>query len=108
MAGAVPDDPFKTAVLTELRHEKDFPGVCTGAMQRAEFAAVTGGRASRPLESPGSKAPGAVYVGETISLNFQGVEVRTVLQLLADFTGFNLVVSDAVQGSVTLNLQDVP
>ena len=48
------------------------------------------------------------YVGDTMSLNFQEVEVRTVLQLLADFTGFNLVVSDAVQGSITLNLQDVP
>jgi len=48
------------------------------------------------------------YVGETMSLNFQEVEVRAVLQLLADFTGFNVVVSDAVQGSITLNLQDVP
>ena len=48
------------------------------------------------------------YVGDTMSLNFQEVEVRAVLQLLADFTGFNVVVSDAVQGSITLNLQDVP
>ncbi|MCU1725686.1 type IV pilus secretin PilQ family protein [Pseudomonas sp. 7P_10.2_Bac1] len=52
--------------------------------------------------------PGPVYVGDKVSLNFQAVEVRTVLQLLAEFTRFNLVVSDAVQGSITLNLQDVP
>lgn len=47
-------------------------------------------------------------VGEKLSLNFQDIEVRTVLQLLADFTQFNLVVSDAVSGNITLNLQDVP
>nr|WP_203008947.1 type IV pilus secretin PilQ family protein [Pseudomonas paraversuta] len=78
--------------------------LCSALNSQQLLAVVPAGS----LESPGSKAPGAVYVGETISLNFQGVEVRTVLQLLADFTGFNLVVSDAVQGSVTLNLQDVP
>ena len=60
------------------------------------------------LVAPGPEASGAVYAGEKISLNFQDIEVRTVLQLLADFTRFNLVVSDAVEGSVTLTLQDVP
>lgn len=48
------------------------------------------------------------YVGEPLSLNFQDVEVRSVLQVLADFTELNLVTSDAVQGTVTLRLQDVP
>lgn len=43
-----------------------------------------------------------------LSLNFQDIEVRTVLQVLADFTRLNLVVSDTVQGNVTLSLQDVP
>ncbi|MBW0237636.1 pilus assembly protein PilQ [Pseudomonas sp. D1HM] len=43
-----------------------------------------------------------------LSLNFQDIEVRAALQLLADFAGLNLVVSDAVQGSITLNLRDVP
>lgn len=46
--------------------------------------------------------------GELLSLNFQDVEVRSVLQVLADFSGINLVASDAVQGRVTLRLQDVP
>jgi type IV pilus assembly protein PilQ len=48
------------------------------------------------------------YQGEPLSLNFQDVEVRAVLQVLADYAGVNLVASDAVKGSVTLRLQDVP
>ncbi|MFG0398902.1 type IV pilus secretin PilQ [Pseudomonas sp. zjy_11] len=48
------------------------------------------------------------HQGEPLSLNFQDVEVRAVLQVLADYAGVNLVASDAVQGSVTLRLQDVP
>lgn len=48
------------------------------------------------------------YVGEPLSLNFQDVEVRSVLQVLAEFTELNLVASDAVQGNVTLRLQNVP
>jgi type IV pilus assembly protein PilQ len=48
------------------------------------------------------------YVGKELSLNFQNIEVRAVLQLLADFAGFNLVTSDSVQGSVTLRLKKVP
>lgn len=48
------------------------------------------------------------YTGERLSLNFQNIEVRAVLQLLADFTGLNLVASDSVGGSVTLRLKNVP
>lgn len=48
------------------------------------------------------------YTGEKLSLNFQDIEVRTVLQIIADFTGFNLVASDTVQGSITLRLKNVP
>jgi type IV pilus assembly protein PilQ len=48
------------------------------------------------------------YKGEKLSLNFQNIEVRAVLQLLADFTGLNLVTSDTVQGNVTLRLKNVP
>lgn len=47
------------------------------------------------------------YEGEPLSLNFQDVEVRAVLQVLADYAGVNLVASDAVQGNVTMRLQDV-
>ncbi|MFJ4434403.1 type IV pilus secretin PilQ [Pseudomonas sp. NPDC089395] len=50
----------------------------------------------------------ASYRGEPVSLNFQDVEVRSVLQVLADYAGINLVASDQVQGNITLRLQDVP
>ena len=49
-----------------------------------------------------------VYVGDRISLNFQDIEVRAVLQLIADFTELNLVASDTVSGRITLRLQNVP
>ena len=48
------------------------------------------------------------YTGERLSLNFQNIEVRAVLQLLADFTGKNLVASDTVSGNLTLRLKNVP
>ncbi|HTD91500.1 MAG TPA: type IV pilus secretin PilQ [Burkholderiales bacterium] len=48
------------------------------------------------------------FVGEKLSLNFQNVEVRSVLQVLADFTGLNIITSDSVSGNLTLRLKDVP
>jgi type IV pilus assembly protein PilQ len=48
------------------------------------------------------------YTGEKLSLNFQDIEVRAVLQLIADFTGLNMVASDTVAGNVTLRLKNVP
>lgn len=48
------------------------------------------------------------YKGEKLSLNFQSVEVRAVLQVIADFTGLNIITSDTVSGNVTLRLKDVP
>ncbi len=48
------------------------------------------------------------FTGERLSLNFQDIEVRAVLQLLADFTGLNLVTSDTVGGNITLRLKNVP
>lgn len=48
------------------------------------------------------------YTGEKLSLNFQDIDVRSVLQLIADFTDLNLVASDSVQGNITLRLQNVP
>lgn len=48
------------------------------------------------------------FTGEKLTLNFQNIEVRAVLQLIADFTGMNLVASDTVQGSITLRLDSVP
>ncbi|HWQ36995.1 MAG TPA: type IV pilus secretin PilQ [Burkholderiales bacterium] len=48
------------------------------------------------------------YTGEKLSLNFQNIEVRAVLQVLADFTGLNIITSDTVTGNLTLRLKDVP
>jgi type IV pilus assembly protein PilQ len=53
-----------------------------------------------------TKGPG--YAGEKLSLNFQNIEVRSLLQVIADFTNFNIVTSDSVAGNVTLRLKDVP
>jgi type IV pilus assembly protein PilQ len=50
----------------------------------------------------------AGYKGEKLSLNFQNVEVRAVLQVIADFTGLNIITSDTVTGSLTLRLKDIP
>ena len=54
------------------------------------------------------RAEQQVYTGDRLSLNFQDIEVRAVLQLLADFTGLNMVVSDTVAGRITLRLKNVP
>ena len=50
----------------------------------------------------------SVYQGKAFSLNFQDIPVRKVLQLIADFNGFNLVITDSVSGNITLRLDDVP
>jgi len=49
-----------------------------------------------------------IFTGKRISLNFQKINIRAVLRLLADFTGINMVVSDKVQGDITLRLNDIP
>ncbi|WP_062267221.1 type IV pilus secretin PilQ [Endozoicomonas arenosclerae] len=56
----------------------------------------------------GRDRKGLTYKGDKLSLNFQDIEVRAVLQLIADFTDLNLVASDTVSGNVTLRLQNVP
>ncbi|MFM6991583.1 MAG: type IV pilus secretin PilQ [Rhodoferax sp.] len=63
----------------------------------------------KPLKSdPRKLTPGNGYTGQKLSLNFQSIDVRQVLQVIADFTGFNVVTSDSVSGTVTLRLLDVP
>ena len=60
------------------------------------------------VESPNKLTQGKKYTGEKLSLNFQNVEVRAVLQVIADFTGLNIITSDTVTGNLTLRLKDVP
>lgn len=57
---------------------------------------------------PKKLTQGVGYNGQKLSLNFQNIEVRSLLQVIADFTNFNIVTSDSVSGAVTLRLQDVP
>lgn len=63
----------------------------------------------RPVKlDPNKLTQGPGYQGEKLSLNFQNIEVRSLLQVIADFTNFNVVTSDTVTGNVTLRLKDVP
>ncbi|WP_290650062.1 type IV pilus secretin PilQ [Aquisalimonas sp.] len=77
----------------------DYMGYQAGKQFTVEFQPVT--EETREEEEP-------EYTGERLSLSFQDIEVRSVLQLIADFTGMNLVVSDSVTGNITLRLQNVP
>ncbi|MDD5333633.1 MAG: type IV pilus secretin PilQ [Rhodoferax sp.] len=63
----------------------------------------------KPLRiDPSKLTQGPGYSGQKLSLNFQNIEVRSLLQVIADFTNFNIITSDSVTGGVTLRLQDVP
>ena len=63
----------------------------------------------RPQKTdPNKLTQGPGFAGEKLSLNFQNIEVRALLQVIADFTNFNVVTSDTVTGNVTLRLKDVP
>ncbi len=57
---------------------------------------------------PNKLSQGPGFTGERLSLNFQNIDVRALLQVIADFTNFNIVTSDTVGGSLTLRLKDVP
>ncbi len=57
---------------------------------------------------PTKLTQGVGYNGEKLSLNFQNIEIRSLLQVIADFTNFNIVTSDSVTGALTLRLKDVP
>ena len=60
------------------------------------------------VERAAAKKDVKKYNGRTLSLNFQNIPVRTVLQIIADYNNFNLVTSDTVEGNITLRLDDVP
>ncbi len=63
----------------------------------------------RPVKADTNKlVQGPKYSGEKLSLNFQNIDVRALLQVIADFTNFNIITTDTVQGNLTLRLKDVP
>jgi type IV pilus assembly protein PilQ len=109
---------FATPVFTidALRADRDARLVVTSAAEYDQVAYQTDNQFTLELKQPVEQAaatPGLFdedreYTGERLTLNFQDLETRAVLQLIADFSGLNIVVSDTVQGSVTLRLQNVP
>ncbi len=109
---------FATPVFTvdALRADRDARLIVTAAADYDQVAYQTDNQFTLELKPPVQQAavtPGLFdedreYTGERLTLNFQDLETRAVLQLIADFSGLNIVVSDTVQGSVTLRLQNVP
>jgi type IV pilus assembly protein PilQ len=89
-------------MVVDIRGEFEHLGYQAGNSYTIEVKGVT-----RAQKEARAKAKFA-YTGEKLSLNFQDIEVRAVLQLIADFTGKNLVTSDTVSGSITLRLKNVP
>jgi len=69
---------------------------------------ITGTKPNSGTEKVDQVQGKATYEGDRLSLNFQDIEVRAILQLLADFTGMNFVASDTVAGNMTLRLKNVP
>lgn len=109
---------FATPVFTidALRSNRDARLVVTAAASYDQVAYQSDNQFTLELKPPveqvaaqtGAFDADREYTGERLTLNFQDLETRAVLQLIADFSGLNIVVSDTVQGSVTLRLQNVP
>ena len=109
---------FATPVFTvdALRSNRDARLVVTAAAEYDQVAYQSDNQFTLELKPPleqstvtsGVFDQDREYTGERLTLNFQDLETRAVLQLIADFSGLNIVVSDTVQGSVTLRLQNVP
>ena len=98
---ALPDGEG-TTIFIEAEGTYDYLAYQADDKLVLDFKPVTEDEAEKRLKS---KFP---YNGEKLSLNFQDIEVRSVLQLIADFTNLNLVASDTVDGRITLRLQSVP
>lgn len=99
-------DTFQTADGTRMEIRMDFQNEHLAYQSNEDFIIEV-----KPLDAvqeEARKKKGYEYTGEKLSLNFQDIAVRSVLQLLADFTGLNVVVSDTVGGSLTLRLKNVP
>ena len=98
---ALPEGDGST-INIEANGEYDYLAYQADDVLIIDFKPVTVDDAEKRLKA---KFP---YTGEKLSLNFQDIEVRSVLQLIADFTNLNLVASDTVSGRITLRLQSVP
>ncbi len=100
----VESSPLGNDVKIRIRTEGEFEYLAYQAdnLYTVEFRPLTKEEKEQLLKQK------LVYSGERLSLNFQKIDVRAVLQLLADFTDLNMVVSDTVRGNITLRLKNVP
>lgn len=89
-----------TRMLVTPKGKWDYSAYQTGSQFIMEVRSID--------ESQLGKIDKPIYTGEKLTLNFQNVEVRSVLQVIADFTSLNIIASDTVSGNVTLRLKDVP
>lgn len=96
------DGSSTTMVVTPLTSDYDYSSFQTDGLLTVEFRPLT--RTEKEI----AKKKKFKYSGQRLSLNFQDIEVRSVLQILADFTNLNIVASDTVGGNLTLRLNDVP
>ncbi|MEZ5701808.1 MAG: type IV pilus secretin PilQ [Burkholderiaceae bacterium] len=102
--------PVQTVLTTQAGDRVRMVVTPTGNWEHSAYQSdnqfVLEVRAKKIDDSKLTQGPG--YNGEKLSLNFQSIEVRSLLQVIADFTNFNIVTSDSVSGAVTLRLKDVP
>ena len=100
------DRPADPACLAALRAEPVIVGLTEPLLEQSDKVVTVDVKPLTKEEALKKEKFG--YTGEKLSLNFQDIEVRAVLQLIADFTGLNMVASDTVAGTVTLRLKNVP
>ncbi len=99
---AYPSDNGSRMVITPINEQYDYMAYQTGSIYQIEVKPIS------KKEAEEIKKDKYGFSGEKLSLNFQNIEVRAVLQLIADFTGLNIVASDTVSGNITLRLKNVP
>ncbi len=100
---ATPEPGGARIVVTPVTDRYEFSSYQSGGLLAVEFRGL-----SDPQRNAVDRKKPIVYAGNKLTLNFQDISVRSVLQILADFTNVNIVASDTVDGNVTLRLQDVP
>ena len=104
--------PIKNIILTIQDNNVLIAIVASGEYEKISYQVadkyIVEARPKTVLEQQLDKVRKFKFTGEKISLNFQDIEIRAVLQLLADFTGMNIVANDSVTGNVTLRLDNIP
>jgi len=104
--------PMKTITVIKEKDRVIVKILATGDYDKVSYRIgdkyIIETRPMSELQQKSDKSRKFKFTGDKISLNFQEIEIRAVLQLLADFTGLNIIANDSVQGNVTLRLDDIP